>query len=138
MSPQILEERKGYYDGLEKTHAGSLDIAEWLTGVLGCLDRAIAQYSRKSDRALEKELFWQNLKKRALSPNDRQKKVLDKLFSGFEGRLTRDKWMKITGTSSRTALRDIEELIAAGEQEEAEERSTSYRLNRIAKIKGQD
>jgi Fic family protein len=138
MSPQILEERKGYYDVLEKTHAGSLDITEWLTWFLGCLDRAIEQSSRISDRALEKELFWQNLKKRALSPNDRQKKVLDKLFSGFEGRLTRDKWMKITRTSSRTALRDIEELIAAGEQEEAEERSTSYRLNRIAKIKGQD
>jgi len=35
--------------------------------------------------------------------------------------------------SSRTALRDIEELIAIGviEQEEAGGRSTSYRLNRI-------
>jgi Fic family protein len=89
---------------------------------------------------LEKELFWQDLKKRNLFPNDRQKKVLNKLFSGFEGKLTRDKWMKITKTSSRTALRDIEELIAAGviEQEEAGGRSTSYRLNRAAKVRGQD
>ena len=75
-----------------------------------------------------------------LSPNDRQKKVLNKLFSGFEGKLTRDKWMKITEASSRTALRDIEELIAAGviEQEEAVGRSTSYKLDRTAKIRGQD
>jgi predicted HTH transcriptional regulator len=48
--------------------------------------------------------------------------------------------MKITKTSSRTALRDIEELIAAGviEQEEAGGRSTSYRLNGAAKVRGQD
>ncbi len=140
MSSQILEEREGYYDVLEKTQAGSLDITEWLTWFLGCLDRAIKQSSRISDSALEKELFWQDLKKRNLSPNDRQKKVLNKLFSGFEGKLTRDKWMKITKTSSRTALRDIEELIAAGviEQEEAGGRSTSYRLNRAAKVRGQD
>ena len=140
MSSQILEERKGYYDVLENTQAGSLDITEWLIWFLGCLDRAIEQSSRISDSALEKELFWQDLKKRNLSLNDRQKKVLNKLFRGFEGKLTRDKWMKITKTSSRTALRDIEELIAAGvlEQEEAGGRSTSYRLSRTAQIRGQD
>jgi Fic family protein len=139
MSSQILEERKGYYDVLEKTQAGSLDITEWLTWFLGCLDRAIEQSSRISDSALEKELFWQDLKKRNLSLNDRQKKVLNKVFSGFEGKLTRDKWMKITKASSRTALRDIGELVARGviEQEEAGGRSTSYRLKRTAKIRGE-
>ena len=136
MSSQILEEQKGYYDVLEKTQAGSLDITEWLTWFLECLDRAIEQSSRISDSALEKELFWHDLKKRNLALNARQKKVLNKLFSGFEGKLTRDKWMKITKASSRTALRDIEELIVAGviEQEEAGGRSTSYRLNRASRV----
>ncbi len=140
VSGPILEERKGYYDVLEKTQAGSLDTTEWLTWFLGCLDRAIEQSSRISDSALEKELFWQDLKKRKVCLNDREKKVLNKLFSGFEGKLTREKWMKITKASSRTALRDIEELIAAGviEQEEAGGRSTSYRLKRTATIRGQD
>ena len=80
-------------------------------------------------------MLWRELKKRKISVNDRQKKVLNKLFSGFEGKLTRDKWMKMTKASSRTALRDIEELIAVGviEQEEAGGRSTSYRLNRPAR-----
>ena len=125
---------------LKNAQAGSLDITEWLTWFLGCLDRAIEQSSRILDSAREKELFWQDLKKRNLGLNDRQKKVLNKLFSGFEGKLTRDKWMKITKASSRTALRDIEELIAAGviEQEEAGGRSTSYRLKRTAKIPEQD
>ena len=58
---------------------------------------------------------------------------MNKLFSGFDGKLTRDKWMKMTKASSCTALRDIEELIALGiiEQEEAGGRSTSFRLHKI-------
>jgi hypothetical protein len=69
---------------------------------------------------------------RKVSLNDRQTKVLNKLFSGFEGKLTREKWMKMTKVSSRTALRNIEELIALGviEREEAGGRSTSYRLEK--------
>lgn len=133
MSSQILEERKDYYEVLEKTQAGSLDITEWLTWFLGCLDRAIEQSNQITSSALEKELFWKSLKQRKVSLNDRQTKVLNKLFSGFEGKLTRDKWMKLTKASSRTALRDIEELIAIGvvEQEEAGGRSTSYRLKKM-------
>ncbi|HEV2422528.1 MAG TPA: Fic family protein [Candidatus Acidoferrales bacterium] len=132
MSSQILEERKDYYELLERTQAGSLDITEWLRWFLGCLDRAIEQSNQITSSALEKELFWKSLKQRKVSLNDRQTKVLNKLFSGFEGKLTRDKWMKLTKASSRTALRDIEELIAIGiiEQEEAGGRSTSYRLTR--------
>lgn len=136
MSSQILEERKAYYEVLEKTQAGSLDITEWLTWFLGCLDRAIEQSNQITDNALAKETFWQSLKKKQISLNGRQKKVLNKMFYGFEGKLTRDKWMKMTKTSSRTALRDIEELIAIGvlEQEEAGGRSTSYRLKRFVEM----
>lgn len=136
MSSQILEERKAYYEVLEKTQAGSLDITEWLTWFLGCLDRAIEQSNQITDNALAKETFWQSLKKKQISLNGRQKKVLNKMFDGFEGKLTRDKWMKMTKTSSRTALRDIEELIAIGvlEQEEAGGRSTSYRLKRFVEM----
>ena len=134
MSSQILEERKDYYELLEAIQAGSLDITKWLTWFLGCLDRAIEQSNQITGSALEKELFWKALKRRRVSLNDRQTKVLNKLFGGFDGKLTRDKWMKITKTSSRTALRDIEELIALGiiEHEEAGGRSTSYTLSRSA------
>jgi Fic family protein len=134
MSSQILEERKNYYEVLEKTQSGSLDITEWLTWFLECLDRAIKQSNRITSSALEKESFWLNLKEKNVTLNARQKKVLNKLFSGFEGKLTREKWMKLTKASSRTALRDIEELIGLGvlEQEEAGGRSTSYRVKKAA------
>ena len=134
MSSQILEERKNYYEVLERTQSGSLDITEWLTWFLECLDRAIEQSNRITSSALEKESFWLSLKEKNVTLNARQKKVLNKLFSGFEGKLIREKWMKLTGASSRTALRDIEELISLGvlEQEEAGGRSTSYRLKKVA------
>jgi Fic family protein len=133
MSSQILEERRNYYEILEKTQSGSLGITEWLTWFLECLDRAIERSNRITRTALERESFWLNLKEKNISLNPRQKKVLNKLFGGFEGKLTREKWMKLTKTSSRTALRDIEELIGVGvmEQEEAGGRSTSYRLKKI-------
>jgi len=138
MSSQILEEREGYYDVLEKTQAGSLDITEWLTWFLGCLDPSHQAIESNLRQCFGKELFWQDLKKRNLSPNDRQKKVLNKLFRRVRRKTNQRQVDEITKTSSRTALRDIEELIAAGviEQEEAGGRSTSYRLNRAAKVRG--
>ena len=130
MSTQILEERKDYYRILEQTHSNSLDITNWLTWFLGCLNRAIAHSNKITSSALAKELFWKKLRHGNVSPNDRQTKVLNKLLSEFEGKLTRAKWMKMTKASSRTALRDIEELIELKiiEQEAAGGRSTSYRL----------
>jgi Fic family protein len=132
MSAQILEERKNYYEVLEKTQSGSLDITKWLTWFLECLDRTIEQSNRITGSALEKESLWLDLKEKNASLNHRQKKVLNKLFSGFEGKLTREKWMKLTKASSRTALRDIEQLIELGVLElgEAGGRSTSYRLRK--------
>ena len=130
MSSQILEERKSYYEILEKTQSGSLDITEWVKWFLECLDRAIERSSEVTSTALARESFWQELKKKNVSLNLRQKKVLNKLLGDFEGKLTREKWTKLTKASSRTALRDIDELIELGilEQEEAGGRSTSYRL----------
>ena len=132
MSSQILEERKSYYEILEKTQSGSLDITEWLKWFLECLDRAIEQSNEITSCALAKESFWQDLNKKNVSLNQRQKKVLNKLLGDFEGKLTRQKWMRLTKTSSRTALRDIDELIELGilEQEGAGGRSTSYRLKK--------
>jgi Fic family protein len=132
MSSQILEERKSYYEILEKTQSGLLDITEWLKWFLECLDRAIEHSNQITSTTLAKESFWLDVKKKNVSLNQRQKKVLNKLLGDFEGKLTREKWMKLTKASSRTALRDIDELIGLGilEQEEAGGRSTSYRLKK--------
>jgi Fic family protein len=134
MSSQILEERRSYYEILEKTQSGSLDITEWLKWFLECLDRAIEHSNQITSTTLVQESFWLDVKKKNISLNQRQKKVLNKLLGDFDGKLTREKWMKLTKTSSRTALRDIDELIELGilEQEEAGGRSTSYRVKKTS------
>jgi Fic family protein len=130
MSSQILEDRAEYYRVLESTQKGSMDITEWLVWFLKCLDRAIEKSNLITDSALEKESFFGRLKSRSVILNDRQKKIVDKLFSGMDGKLTAEKWAKMTKSSPRTALRDIQELIAAAVLVRNEEggRSTSYRL----------
>jgi Fic family protein len=62
--------------------------------------------------------------------NERQVKVVNKLWDGFEGKLTTSKWAKIAKTSQATALRDITDLVNKGVLVVANEggRSSNYLL----------
>ncbi|AXY76593.1 Fic family protein [Paraflavitalea soli] len=129
MSAQIRNERKTYYDMLESTQKGSLDITEWLLWFVHCLDRAISATNETLQKVISKARIWENLK--AYSLNNRQQKMLNALIDGFDGKLTSTKWAKITKTSQDTASRDIQDLIEKGilRKEAAGGRSTSYILN---------
>jgi Fic family protein len=109
MSAQIRSERKAYYEILEKTQKGNLDITEWLVWYLNCLDRALDATDARLKTVLKKTAFWD--KHSRTEVNERQRKVVNKLFDGFEGKLTSTKWAKMTKCSSDTALRDIQDLI---------------------------
>src|SRR5690606_34660773 len=109
MSSQIRKERKEYYDILEATQKGSLDITRWLTWFLQCLDRAITATDETLSGVLRKAKFWE--KHAATVLNNRQRTMLNKLLDGFEGKLTTSKWAKIMKTSQDTALRDIQALV---------------------------
>jgi Fic family protein len=128
MSAQIRVERNAYYDILEKTQKGSLDITAWLEWFLRCLDRAFEGAEQTLAAVFRKANFW---KKHAAAPiNDRQRDILNRLLDGFEGKLTSSKYAKIEKTSADTALRDINALIELGilTKEEAGGRSTNYAL----------
>jgi len=128
MSAQIRKERKEYYDILETTQKGSLDITGWLLWFLRCLDRAIVATDETLGVVLKKAKFWE--KYRTASLNNRQRMILNKLLEGFEGKLNTSKWAKITKTSPDTALRDIQDLIEKQilAKEAGGGRSTSYVL----------
>jgi Fic family protein len=128
MSSQIRTERKGYYDILEKTQEGSLDVTEWLDWFLNCLGRALANTNETLGAVLQKARFWEKHSRTAL--NDRQRTMLNKLLDGFEGKLTSSKWAKITKTSQDTAGRDITDLLNKDIllKEPGGGRSTSYLL----------
>lgn len=127
MSAQILKERNSYYDILESTQNGDLDISQWLEWFLDCLCRSMENTEATVDKIITRSHFWESY--RNIEFNSRQLKMLQILLDDFFGKLNVSKWAKITKTSSDTALRDIKNLVEKGilEQEGAG-RSTSYRI----------
>ncbi len=128
LSAQIQRERKDYYDKLESTQKGSLDVTDWLAWFLGALGRAITSAHTTLDAALGKTRFWQRW---AGTPfNERQVKLLNRLLDGFEGKLTSSKWAAIAKCSPDTALRDITQLLVLGvlKKSPGGGRSTGYEL----------
>ena len=129
LSAQIQRDRKAYYDVLEHTQKGTVDVTAWLSWFLGALQRATDSAQVALDAVFVKARFWQRW---ATTPlNERQAKLLNRLLDGFEGKLTSGKWAVIARCSPDTALRDINELIELGALRKAPGggRSTSYELN---------
>lgn len=126
MSAQIQKERKQYYNILEETQSGSLDITDWLVWFLDCLLNALNTSNETLQKVIEKHRFWTHNATKSL--NERQILLLNKLLDGFEGKLTSTKWAKIAKCSPDTALRDIQDLIQKNILEKAEggSRNTSY------------
>jgi Fic family protein len=126
MSAQIRQERREYYDILEATQKGDLDITRWLEWFLACLGRAFDRAETILAAVLSKARFWDRFA--ATKFNERQRGMINRMLNGFEGQLTSSKWAKIEKCSQDTALRDIEDLINKGvlTKDSAGGRSTSY------------
>lgn len=128
LSAQIQRERNDYYERLEATQKGDMDVTGWLEWFLGCLLRAVQGAEETLAQVLAKARFWQYWSGMPL--NERQIKLLNKLLDGFDGKLTSSKWAAIAKCSQDTALRDIAELLERGllNKSAASGRSTSYEL----------
>lgn len=128
MSAQIRQERNEYYNILERTQRGTLDITEWMAWFLDCLDRAIAGTENTLADVFRKARFWE--KAAGKNINERQRLMLTRLLDDFEGKLTSSKWAKITKSSQDTAYRDIQALMDQGllVKDPGGGRSTSYSL----------
>jgi Fic family protein len=129
MSAQIEAEKKQYYLNLEQSQKGETDITSWLEWFLGCLGRAVAGAEEGLAGVLRKARIWDRINGLS-SINERQRKVINRLLDGFEGKLSTSKYAKLADCSADTALRDIVALIERGilVQDKAGGRSTSYRL----------
>jgi Fic family protein len=134
MSAQIQQERTAYYDILELTQTGTMDITPWMNWFLGCLGRAIEGAQATLGVVLFKSRFWESLADFPL--NERQRLLLNRLLDGFDGKLTTSKWAKLAKCSQDTALRDILSLVERGVLVRNPEggRSTSYALAKIPQL----
>lgn len=128
MSAQIRTERNAYYDMLETTQKGDLDVTQWLHWFIACLDRAFDGSETILANVMRKARTWERLADQKL--NERQRMMINRLLDGFEGKLISSKWAKIAKTSPDTALRDITDLVERGilVKDPAGGRSTSYSL----------
>lgn len=135
MSTQIRQERNAYYNILEKTQKSTnvqkngIDITAWLTWFLNCLGRSLDETENILSGVFKKAYFWES--HQTVSFNDRQRMMINKLFDGFEGKMTSSKWAKIAKCSQDTAFRDILDLVEKGVlvKDAAGGRSTGYSLS---------
>ncbi len=128
LSAQIQRERSDYYDILERTQKGTLDVTPWLRWFLDTLYRAVSNAQTTLDAVLVKTRFWQRWA--TIPMNARQVNLINRLLDGFDGKLTSSKWATIAKCSPDTALRDIQQLIALGvlRKTAGGGRSTGYEL----------
>jgi len=137
MSASILEDRKGYYEILEASQKGSLDITPWLTWFLQTLLRSLEQAKARIDRVLGKARFWQEHGQQALSAE--QIKVLNRLLDGdlfnerggFADGINAGQYQAVAKVSKATATRHLSDLIEKGclVRLPGGGRSTRYQIN---------
>jgi Fic family protein len=108
-----MSDRKNYYEILEQTQKGNLDITKWLEWFLTCIHKAIKTSYDDAEGVLKKYMYLNSIK--TLPLNERQTMMITKLLDpSWFGVLNSSKWAKITKCSTDTALRDISDLIEKG------------------------
>lgn len=116
LSAQILRERESYYEILERTQHGGLDITDWLNWFLVQVQASASAAEKTVANTLAKARFW--LRNQAVDFNERQRKALNRLLDagrdGFEGGINTRKYMSLTKTSRVTAYRELADLVGKG------------------------
>ena len=128
MSAAILSSRKQYYRQLESSQKGTVEVTAWLTWFLQTLGEAIEKADGSFDQIFAKSRFWKRHEAHSINP--RQRMIINKLWDGYQGKLTSSRYAKFTGVSQDTASRDIKDLMAKGLLKIGPEagRSTRYLL----------
>src|SRR5690606_2506376 len=130
LSAAIMARRRAYYDHLERTQRGELDITPWLEWFLDTLEEALQQALLRVERVLSKTWFWQRHASTVL--NERQIKVLNRLLDtageAFAQGINARKYQALAKVSKATATRDLAELVDKGclEKQPGGGRSTRY------------
>jgi Fic family protein len=125
-----MRHRNAYYDVLENTQKGDMDVTPWLVWFLETLREAIERSLARFLRTLDKSRFWRVHADTEL--NDRQRKVLNRLLDADQDEFTQginaSKYKSIAATSKATATRDLAALVELGclEQLPGGGRSTRY------------
>ena len=109
VSDQIEKKRKEYYEILERTQRGDLEVTNWLVWFTKQIKASLEQSRQLIDQVVQKAEFW--IEHKELRLNERQRKIINNLFDGFKGKLSTSKYAKLCKCSEDTALRDLKDLM---------------------------
>ncbi len=131
LSAQILAVREAYYDILESTQKGEMNITAWLKWFLTQIQNAVELAQLTVANTLNKAKFWMTHQTKPL--NERQRKALNRMLDakdGFEGGMNTRKYMNLTKTSRATAYRELAQMVEWGclQANEKGGRSSGYVL----------
>lgn len=122
MSASILGNRQGYYQILENSQRGAMNLTPWLEWFLHTLLHTLEQAMQRIDRVLAKARFWQRHREDGLSAE--QIKVLNRLLNGdllsekngagFEGGISAAQYQAVAKVSKATATRHLADLLEKG------------------------
>lgn len=125
----IERKRNDYYASLERDNKAT-GITNWLTYFANTILEAQDNTIRRVDFYVAKAKFYQKYRG---TLNERQEKVIARIFregiDGFQGGLSAENYIRITGTSRATATRDLQDLVEKGALTRTGEfRHTRYQL----------
>ena len=109
LSTQLKKEKTNYYQMLEQTQKGTLDITEWLIWFLKTTKKAIRQAEKPLAGTFKKARFWE--RQIGLAFNPRQIKMINRMIEGIPMKLNTSVWGNMCDCSQDTALRDIQDLL---------------------------
>jgi len=130
LSRAIKCNRKAYYNALEMNNK-SMDINNWIIYFAETVLDAQNYTQNMITFLIEKTKLFDKFRD---DLNNRQEKVIGRMFSegpeGFEGGLSADNYITISGTSRATATRDLQGLVDKGVfSKTGELKGTRYHLN---------
>lgn len=116
MSVTIFEQRDRYYQLLEQTQRGSLNITPWLVWFLETLEAALQRAISQVQADLNKTAFWQQHQSIQLLPE--QILVLNYLLEIRDqdtvNTISASQYQTLTGVSKATATRHLADMVTKG------------------------
>lgn len=114
LSTEILKDKRKYYEILEESQKGDLDITKWLSWFINCFSAALMTSENLLQNIFNKADFWHN--HQTVEINTRQRKAINNMLDigkdNFIGGLTTRKYVGMTGISRITAIREINDLLS--------------------------
>jgi Fic family protein len=108
-SVQMLKDKDVYFQILENSQKGNLNLTDWIEWYLGIIEKSILEVKSTQAFVISRQKLEDKMS--ALGLSGRQKRILQKLSTLEKPNFTCQEWSEIAGYSADTALREIRMLL---------------------------